>query len=122
MMNWNDYKEAVKADAIEAIKENASWYGDWDAMIDGLFFDDSVTGNASGSYTFCTQTAAENVAGIIFDEDALEAFSENGYDGIPTKLGPESCDVIARCIALGEIVYTDEFEAIYNAEREKLTA
>ena len=118
MMNWNDYQEQVKADALEAIEENARYYDDWDEMNDALFIDDSVTGNGSGSYTFNTAKAAENVAGIIFDDDALEAFAELGYDGIPTKEGAEACDVIARCIALGYVGW--ELEEAFNEAREKL--
>lgn len=118
MMNWNDYMEQVKADALEAIEEKARYYDDWDEMNDALFIDDSVTGNGSGSYTFNTAKAAENVAGIIFDDDALEAFAELGYDGIPTKEGAEACDVIARCIALGYV--SGELEEAFEEAREKL--
>ena len=117
-MNWNDYQEQVKADALEAIEENARYYDDWDEMNDALFIDDSVTGNGSGSYTFNTAKAAENVAGIIFEEDAIEAFKEYGYEGIPTKEGAEACDVIARCIALGYV--SGELEEAFEEAREKL--
>ena len=118
MMTWNDYMEQVKADALDAIEENASYYEDWDEMEEALWIDDSVTGNGSGSYTFNTAKAAENVAGIIFDDDALEAFAELGYDGIPTKEGAEACDVIARCIALGYV--SGELEEAFEEAREKL--
>lgn len=118
MMTWNDYMEQVKADALEAIEENASYYEDWDEMNEALWIDDSVTGNGSGSYTFNTAQAAENVAGIIFDDDALEAFAELGYDGIPTKEGAEACDVIARCIALGYV--SGELEEAFEEARENL--
>lgn len=110
--------EQVKSDALEAIEENAGYHEDWESMYDSLFIDDSVTGNGSGSYTFNTAKAAENVAGIIFDDDALEAFEEYGYEGIPTKQGAESCDVIARCIALGFV--SGELEKAYDEAREKL--
>jgi len=118
MMTWNDYMEQVKADALDAIEENASYYEDWDEMEEALWIDDSVTGNGSGSYTFNTAKAAENVAGIIFDDDALEAFAELGYDGIPTKEGAEACDVIACCIALGYV--SGELEEAFEEAREKL--
>lgn len=104
-MTWTEYQDQVKADALESIEENFEYYEDWDAMNEALWIDDSVTGNGSGSYTFCTATAAENVAGIIFDPEAVDAFKEYGYEGIPTEEGAEACDVIARCIALGYVGY-----------------
>ena len=118
MMTWNDYMEQVKADALEAIEENAQYYEDWEEMEEALWIDDSVTGNGSGSYTFNTAKAAENVAGIIFDEEALQAFAEMGYEGIPTKEGAEACDVIARCIALGYVGW--ELEEAFNEARENV--
>ena len=117
-MTWNDYMEQVKADALEAIEENAQYYEDWEEMEEALWIDDSVTGNGSGSYTFNTAKAAENVAGIIFDEEALQAFAEMGYEGIPTKEGAEACDVIARCIALGYVGW--ELEEAFNEARENV--
>lgn len=81
-------------------------------MYDLLFTDDSVTGNGSGSYTFSSAKAAELVSGIIFDHEAIWVFREYGYEGIPTEKGPESCDVIARCIALGYV--SGELEEYFN--------
>lgn len=104
-MTWEEYQDQVKADALDVIESEYSDYEDWDEMSEALFIDDSVTGNGSGSYTFCTATAAENVAGIIFDPEAVDAFREYGYNGIPTEKGAEACDVIARCIALGYVGY-----------------
>ncbi|MCR2034369.1 hypothetical protein [Adlercreutzia mucosicola] len=104
-MTWEEYQNQVKADALDVIESEYSDYEDWDEMSEALFIDDSVTGNGSGSYTFCTATAAENVAGIIFDPEAVDAFEEYGYKSIPTEKGAEACDVIARCIALGYVGY-----------------
>lgn len=111
-MNWNEYMEQVKEDAIEVIEESAGGYGDWDSLYDELFICDSVTGNGSGSYTFNSAIAAENVCGIIFDQEAICAFRELGYDGIPTEEGAKTCDVIARCIALGLV--SGELEKYYE--------
>ena len=111
-MNWNDYLEQVKEDAIEYIEENAEHCEDFEEMYEDLFLSDSVTGNSSGSYTFSSAKAAEYVGGIIFDGDAIAAFEQLGYEGIPTKQGPEACDVIARCIAL-EYAY-GELEEYFN--------
>lgn len=102
-MNWEDYKSAVVSDARDVIKDEHENYEDWQELYDDLFIDDSVTGNGSGSYTFSTARAAENVKGIIFDSEAIEAFRDMGYEGVPTERGPEACDVIARCCALGYV-------------------
>ena len=114
-MDWNDYQDDVKADAMDAIKENAEYCDTWDDMYDSLFVDDSVTGNGSGSYYFNAAKAAEAVFGIIFDDDAVEEFKALGYEGIPTEEGPEACDVIARCICLGLV--SGELEEYYNELR-----
>ena len=114
-MDWNDYQNEVKADAMDAIKENVEYCDTWDDMYDSLFVDDSVTGNGSGSYYFNTAKAEEAVSGIIFDADAVEEFRGMGYDGIPTEEGAETCDVIARCIALGLVA--GELEDYYNELR-----
>lgn len=111
-MDWNEYQEEVKADAMESIKENMEYANDWGEMYEMLFVDDSVTGNGSGSYYFNSAKAAEAVSEIIFDEEAVDEFKAMGYDGIPTEMGAESCDVIARCIALGLV--SAELEDYYN--------
>lgn len=103
MMSWNDYLETVKADALDVIDETGTDYDGWNELYDELFIDDSVTGNGSGSYTFSGAKAAENVAGIIWDDEFADRCREYGYDGVPTERGPEAVDVIARCIALGEL-------------------
>ena len=115
-MDWIDYQENVKNDAMDAIKEGMEYADNWDEMYDSLFVDDSVTGNASGSYYCNSAKAEEAVSGIIFDADAVEEFKAMGYDGIPTGEGAETCDVIARCIALGLV--SGELEDYYNSLRE----
>ncbi len=115
-MLWSEYQEEVKSDAMEAIKENLEYNDSWDEMYDSLFMDDSVTGNASGSYYFNTAKAAEAVSGIIFDDEAITEFEYMGYDGIPTEEGAETCDVIARCICLGLV--SGELEEYYDSLTE----
>lgn len=112
-MDWNEYQEEVKADAMESIRENMGYANDWEEMYEHLFIDDAVTGNGSGSYYFNSAKAAEAVSGIIFDEEAVDEFKGMGYDGIPTEMGAESCDVIARCIALGLV--SGELEEYYES-------
>lgn len=103
MMNWDEYMSTVKSDALDVIGEIGKDYEEWEELYDALFVDDSVTGNGSGSYTMSSAKAAENVAGIIWDEEFAERCKEYGYDGVPTDQGPEAVDVIARCLALGEL-------------------
>lgn len=72
-------------------------------LFDLLFDNDRVTGNGSGSYTFCRRRAEENLVGN-FDllVDAIEDF---GYDGDNLfellKSGAEYLDVTIRCYLLG---------------------
>lgn len=35
-MEWSDYKDEVKADAMDAIDENVTWFDTWDDMYDSL--------------------------------------------------------------------------------------
>lgn len=112
-MSWNEYLEQVKSDAMESIKENMEYVNGWGEMFDNLFVDDSVTGNASGSYYCNSYKAEQAVKDIIFDSDVVDEFKAMGYDGIPTEEGAETCDVIARCIALGLV--SGELEDYYNS-------
>ena len=102
-MQWQEYRDEVLTDAMEAIDENAGSWDSWEECFEDLFVDDSVTGNASGSYYFSTYCAAQAVGEWIFDGEALAAFQDFGYDGIPVDKGPEALDVIARCIWLYEV-------------------
>lgn len=65
--NYN-YIEAMKEDIKTYLEDECEYrYSDLDRdeleqeLYDDLFFDDNVTGNASGSYTFCRNTAKEYV-------------------------------------------------------------
>ena len=112
-MNYNDYYQQVKNDAISAIDEQFDcgyWDGDTerDVVYDNLFIDDGVTGNGSGSYFFNAAKAREAVADAIWDEKILDALSEIGVDGsqIAQYLrdgDAESLDVCIRCAMLGEV-------------------
>lgn len=127
-MNYNDYYQQVKNDAIAAIDEqfkNGYWDSDteWDVVYDNLFVDDSVTGNGSGSYFFNSAKAREAVADAIWDEKILDALSEISIDGdeIAQYLydnNAESLDVCIRCAMLGEIYgeIEDYFSDCVNAD------
>lgn len=127
-MNYNDYYEQVKNDAIEAIDEqfdNGYWDEDteWDVVYDNLFVDDSVTGNGSGSYTFNAFKARENVSEAIFDDRIVRALdniccdAEQIMDYVRNN-DPESIDVCIRCAMLDEVY--DEIERYFSDRQSQL--
>jgi hypothetical protein len=117
-----DYREEVKKDIIERIREDydKTEYlerieNDRDTFAEELnesfWIDDGVTGNASGSYTFNTYKAEEN---LCHNMDLLEECAEEfgGDIGEWVKKGAEYCDVSIRCYLLGECIESalDELE------------
>ena len=121
-MKYN-YFEAVKADVKDYIKSEIN-FADWaenregleEELNDSLWVNDSVTGNASGSYTFCRETAK----GYVFEDtetvtDALKEFCVDS-ETIAMKFFHEDWeyfDVTARCYVLGSAIdeVLDEYEA-----------
>ena len=72
-------------------------------LYDTLFAEDSVTGNASGSYTFDTYQAEENIChNLDLLEEACEEFGKDIGEEI--KKGAENCDVTIRCYLLGQAI------------------
>ena len=104
-----NYLENVTNDAKAAILENMNNWSFTDreeleeVANDELWNDDSVTGNASGSYTFNTWQAEEN---LCHNMDQLEeACDEFGQDiGEAVKQGAEYCDVTIRCYLLSQAI------------------
>lgn len=119
MTNYN-YLETVTADVLAYIKEEINldeWKGNRDGLEeklnDELWTVDSVTGNASGSYTFNTWEAEENLAhNWDLLAEALDEFGQNGTDVL--KQGAEAMDVIIRCYLLGQAIA----EALDELEEE----
>ena len=69
---------------------------------DDLWVEDSVTGNASGSY-YCNAWKAEEA--LAHNWDVLEeALAEFGCEGNPIEKGAEWCDVTIRCYLLGQAI------------------
>lgn len=125
-----DYRETVKNDVIEQVKDgykenSLRLYKEEgrdaleEYLNDELWVDDQVTGNASGSYTFNTWEAEEN---LCHNMDLLaEACDEFGQDvGEAVKGGAEYCDVTIRCYLLGSAISEaiDELEAEGYFEEE----
>lgn len=110
MKNTYDYYENVLADVKAAMKdypreadETNSDYRD--RLCDSLWIDDSVTGNGSGSYTFSSYKASENLVGNF--DLASEAIEEFGIPEDPEKLlDPEFLDVSIRCYLLSGAIET----------------
>ena len=116
-METYNYLENVTADAKQAILENLKYwdFSDRDELEevanDELWCNDAVTGNASGSYTFSTWQAEENLCHNM--DELEEACDEFGQDiGEAVKQGAEYCDVTIRCYLLGQAISAaiDELE------------
>lgn len=121
MTNYN-YLEAVTSDVLDYIKEEINldeWKGNRDGLEeklnDELWTVDSVTGNASGSYTFNTWEAEENLAhNWDLLAEALDEFGQDRTDVL--RQGAETMDVTIRCYLLGQAIA----EALDELEEELL--
>lgn len=119
MTNYN-YLEAVTSDVLDYIKEEINldeWKGNRDGLEeklnDELWTVDSVTGNASGSYTFNTWEAEENLAhNWDLLAEALDEFGQDRTDVL--RQGAEAMDVTIRCYLLGQAIA----EALDELEEE----
>lgn len=119
MTNYN-YLEAVTSDVLDYIKEEINldeWKGNREGLEeklnDELWTVDSVTGNASGSYTFNTWEAEENLAhNWDLLAEALDEFGQDGTDVL--RQGAEAMDVTIRCYLLGQAIA----EALDELEEE----
>lgn len=109
MTNYN-YLEAVTSDVLDYIKEEINldeWKGNREGLEeklnDELWTVDSVTGNASGSYTFNSWEAEENLAhNWDLLAEALDEFGQDGTDVL--RQGAEAMDVTIRCYLLGQAI------------------
>lgn len=110
-----DYREAMRTDINNAIAEKQEWIGKtikeayedvdeaFDQLYDDMWVNDSVTGNASGSYTFNTYKAEEYIChNLELLEQAMNEFGCEDVNAI--EKGAEWCDVTIRCYLLGEVL------------------
>ena len=118
-MERYDYLEAVKKDVLNYINENGIVVTSENRdeveqdLNDTLFACDSVTGNASGSYTFNAWKADEY---LCHNWDLLvEALTGFGCDMSYLERGAEACDVTIRCYMLGQAIS----KALDEVERRK---
>lgn len=117
-MERYDYRQNVKDDVKNYIKENEIHWTEDDRddvqndVNEQCWVADSVTGNGSGSYTFNTWQAEENVChNTDLLAEALEEWGQQGENIL--EKGAEWADVTIRCYLLGECIGTamDELEA-----------
>ena len=122
-MEKYNYLENVTADAKQAILENLNYwkFSDREELEeianDNLWVDDSVTGNASGSYTFNREAAKEYVTrsddGMDTLRDAVREF-DCEHEAFTAFLEEnwEYFDVTIRCYLLGQAINAalDELE------------
>lgn len=100
-MERYDYVEAVKDDIRDYLRNKGVGYVDPDGderqeLEDEMFTADSVTGNASGSYTFSAWQAEENLChNLDLLKEVLESFDEEFSS-------PECGDVTIRCYLLNQ--------------------
>lgn len=124
-----DYYE----DVLQAVKEAAEDsytpemlepvdledYGE--KLNDALYVDDSVTGNASGSF-FCNAYKAEEALAGNWDL-AVEALKEFGYNDINAlEKGAEWVDCVVRCYVLSQCIaeYVEDNEDDLTERIERL--
>lgn len=122
-MKTYNYLENVKNSVIDYISENIdiSDFKNREELSEKLneecFISDSVTGNASGSFTFSSWDAEENVChnlGLL-----SEAVSEFGCDTVDIlDKGAEWCDVTIRCYVLPQAIELalDELDLTFSEE------
>lgn len=95
-MERYNYIEHLKEDINNFIEENKNL--SFDELYDTMFTSDTITGNASGSYTFSTWKAEENICHN--QELLIDALTEFGYSSIPLDMSAEAKDVLIRCYLL----------------------
>lgn len=120
-MERYDYLRAVKEDVLNYINDNGIVVTSENRdeveqdLNDTLFTCDSVTGNASGSYTFNAWTAEEY---LCHNWDLLsEALTEFRDDMGYLEEGAEACDVTIRCYLLGRAI-SEVLDEVETEEEE----
>ena len=127
MTNYN-YLENIKADVKEYIDNeiNLKDFSDREELEeklnDTLWTEDSVTGNASGSY-YCNSWKAEEAHAHNWDLLA-EAMKEFGCEVDLLEKGAEWADVTIRCYLLGQAIgevldeMEEELEEVFADDEE----
>ena len=109
MTETYDYIEALIEDIKQYLEDNDINKNnvDEDELNDKLFNEDTVTGNGSGSYTFNTEQAKQNLIG---NEDLVRDMIEEGFatpEGVMDWFMDEdyeAIDVAVRCYLLDQAI------------------
>lgn len=106
----SDIRAYINENEIEVNKDNRDEV--FEELNDVLWCEDSVTGNGSGSYTFSTWEAEDN---LCHNWDLLREMCEEwgGNFGEYVSRGAEYCDVSLRCYLLAsclDVVLNEYFE------------
>lgn len=124
-MTFNEYVEEVENLVKEAINDPHSQYLDMDnadEVRDEMWIDDAITGNGSGSFYGNSAQSKESVIDLVFDEDFHSELEGLGDDMSVFTKGPETVDVVARCLALGHVdvegIWTTAMEARESGDNE----
>lgn len=122
-MEKYNYPEAVASDVREFIN-NEITLSDYSSreeleeyLCDRLWAADSVTGNASGFYTFNAWQAEENLChNLDLLAEACESFGSDAAKLLAD--GAEACDVAIRCYLLSQAVTVvlDSLEYDFSGE------
>lgn len=121
-MEKYDYRQVVKDDIREYFHANSIRVTNsnreelYQELYDDLFVNDSITGNASGSYTFNAWKAEENLChnyGLL--AEACDALCTSANDILDSA---EACDVTIRCYLLGECLAEVMNELVEDDEEE----
>ena len=93
----DDIRNYIKYEGIDINEVEES------ELYDDMFLMDSITANASGSYTFNLWDAEENLChNLDLLEEACFAFGTDLGDEVKERA--EACDVLIRCYLLGEVL------------------
>lgn len=127
-MTTYNYYENMKSDIMQYIEDHKDYginYDEYDNieemeedLYDKMWLSDTVTGNASGSYTFNTWDAEEN---LCHNLDLLKEACDVFESDISTLLeSAEICDVTIRCYLLGQVLHEvmEEIEDDFNIYKE----
>ena len=109
MTETYDYIEALIEDIKRYLEDNDINKNnvDEDELHDKLFYEDTVTGNGSRSYTFNTEQAKQNLIG---NEDIVRNMIEEGFatpEGVMDWFMDEdyeAIDVAVRCYLLDQAI------------------
>ena len=115
-------KKAFKDYVLDRVKDNG-WTAEdvaerSDKLYDDAFVSDSVTGNASGSFTFSSWTAEEC---LCHNWDLMEEMVEEL--GLPRKdrlFSAETWDVCIRCYILGRVAGDVVAEVVKEMEEKEV--